>query len=90
MEITSDILEAAKSLGKSQKQIIESLRKGSLLLRPLKSTRKIIFNLKEIGLIELQDDQLSLTILGHTILNYLDELGISSTDSLSELEERAL
>jgi hypothetical protein len=87
MEITSDIFEAVKSLGKSQKQILESLRKGSRPFQPLTSTRKVIFNLKDRKIIEIQDDQLSLTVLGHIILNHLDELEISSIDSLPELEE---
>jgi hypothetical protein len=61
MEITSDILEAVKGLGKNQKQIIKSLRNSSISLHPLMSIRKVIFNLRDRGIIEIQDEKMSLT-----------------------------
>jgi Hypothetical methyltransferase/Probable Zinc-ribbon domain/Type III restriction enzyme, res subunit len=90
MEITSDILEAARNLSTGQKKIIESLRKGSLPFQPLTSTRKVIFDLKDKGFIEIKDDQLNLTALGHDILHYLDGLCLDSMSSTSNSEEDSL
>jgi DNA topoisomerase IA len=87
MEITSDILEAAKGLGKNQKLIIKSLREDPLPFQPLTSTRKVIFNLKNRGIIEIQDEQMSLTVLGHAVLAYLDSSCPDSIESISDSEE---
>jgi Hypothetical methyltransferase/Probable Zinc-ribbon domain/Type III restriction enzyme, res subunit len=87
MEITSDILEAVKGLGKNQKQIIKSLRNSSISLHPLMSIRKVIFNLRDRGIIEIQDEKMSLTFLGHAVLTYLDSLCLNSIDPKTDSEE---
>ena len=87
MEIPLDILEAAKSLGKIQRRIIESLREDSLPFQPLGSTRKVVSSLRDRGIIEIQEGQLSLTKLGHDVLASLDYLYLDSIDSVSDSEK---
>ncbi len=66
MENTSNILEAAKRLGKSQKLIIKSLLQfnSSLPIEFFGSDKAVVLNLQDRGLVEIKNDHIFLTSLG--------------------------
>ena len=69
MENLSDIIEAAKGIGKSQKAIVESLFevKSSLTIRFFGSDKAAIFKLQGKGIVQIEEDRVSLTNLGHDV-----------------------
>jgi hypothetical protein len=63
------------------------LREDPLQFQPLMSTRKVIFSLKDRGIIEIQNEQISLTVLGHAVLAHLDSLSLNSIESKTDSEK---
>jgi hypothetical protein len=69
MENTSNILETAKRLGKSQKLVIKSLLqfKSSLPIEFFGSDKGVILTLQDRGLVEIKNDHVFLTSLGREL-----------------------
>ena len=69
MDNTSNILETAKKLGKSQKLIIKSLLQfnSSLPIEFFGSDKAVILNLQDRGFVEIKNDNVFLTSLGRQL-----------------------
>jgi hypothetical protein len=69
MDNTSNILETAKKLGKSQKLIIKSLLQfnSSLPIEFFASDKAVILNLQDRGFVEIKNDNVFLTYLGRQL-----------------------
>ena len=72
MNNASNVEEAAKYLRQDQKSILESLyqSESSLPIHFFDSEKTIIFKLQNRGLVEIQNEQLSLTTLGRNLSEY--------------------
>jgi hypothetical protein len=70
MENSSDILEAAKRLSYNQKLIIKSLCIFSCPLQSFSSAKAVVLKLQDRGLVEIKDEQVSLTSLGKALCDH--------------------
>ncbi len=69
MKNLSDVIEAAKGIGKSQKAIIKSLLENNSFL-PIKFfgyNKVAIFKLQDKGVVRVEEDRVFLTNLGEAI-----------------------
>ena len=72
MENLSDVIEAAKRIGKSQKAIVESLfeAKSPLSIQFFGSNENPIFKLQDKGIVQIEENRISLTNLGRAVYEF--------------------
>jgi Hypothetical methyltransferase/Probable Zinc-ribbon domain/Type III restriction enzyme, res subunit len=72
MEVTLDVIEATKHLSQNQKSIIKSLSQFGVpvAINFFDSNKTVIVKLQERGLVIIQNEQVSLTSLGISILKF--------------------
>jgi Probable Zinc-ribbon domain len=92
MENLSDIIEAAKGIGKSQRAIVESLFevKSSLSIQFFGSNKSVVFKLQTKGIAQIEKDRVSLTDLGRDVCDlwkgrYDEEINILNRTERKEL-----
>jgi Hypothetical methyltransferase/Probable Zinc-ribbon domain/Type III restriction enzyme, res subunit len=92
MENLSDVIEAAKGIGKSQKLIVESLFevKSSLPIRFFSSKGISVFKLQDKGIIKIEEDHISLTELGQDIYDLYKGKYDEEINILNETERKKL
>lgn len=90
MENLSDVIEAAKQIGKNQRAIVKSLYEvnSGLPIKFFGSSKSVIFKLQTKGIIKVEEDRVSLTDLGQGVYNlykgnYDDKINI-----LNEIEKK--
>jgi transcription elongation factor Elf1 len=90
MENLSDVIEAAKQIGKSQKAIMESLFevKSSLSIRFFGSNKNPIFKLQDKGIVQIEEDQVYLTDLGQDVYCLCQGKYDEEVNSLNDVEKK--
>jgi Hypothetical methyltransferase/Type III restriction enzyme, res subunit/Probable Zinc-ribbon domain len=80
MENTSNVKEAAKSLSQKQKSILRSLLQfnSALPIQFFDSEKAVVLKLQERCLIEIQNEQVFLTVLGRDVLDYWENQNSSA------------
>lgn len=73
MENSLDTLKATKGLGKNQKLILQSLSISPHPVKQFNSVKKIVLNLQARGLVELKDEEVTLTLLGQATCEFLQK-----------------
>jgi tetratricopeptide (TPR) repeat protein len=90
MENLSDVIEAAKGIGKSQKAIVELLfeAKSSLPIKFFGSNKSVIFKLQAKGIILIKEDLVFLANLGQSVYNLLQGKYDEEINSFNEIERK--
>jgi hypothetical protein len=91
MENLSDVIEAAKGIGKKHKEIIEVLLEvqSSSPIRGFKSSEKLaILKLQDKGIVKIEDDLISLTDLGRDVHEFLQVKYDEEINESSKFAER--
>lgn len=86
MENAPNILEITKRLYKNQRLILQSLYMSPYPIKEFSSVKNTILYLQARGLVELKDDQVSLTSLGQAVCELWQEKDSGISDSRSEPE----
>jgi Hypothetical methyltransferase/Probable Zinc-ribbon domain/Type III restriction enzyme, res subunit len=93
MENLSDVIEAAKGIGKKHKEIIEVLLEvqSSSPIRCFKSSEKLaILKLQNKGIVQIEDDLISLTDLGRDVDEFLQVKYDEEINSLNDVEKKEI
>jgi Hypothetical methyltransferase/Probable Zinc-ribbon domain/Type III restriction enzyme, res subunit len=93
MENLSDVIEAAKGIGKKHKEIIEVLLEiqSSSPIRGFKSSEiPVILKIKDKGIVQIEDDLISLTDLGRDVHEFLQIKYDEEINSLNDLEKKEI
>jgi hypothetical protein len=90
MENLVDVIEAAKGIGKNQKAIIESLLEieSSIPIRVFKSDKLAILKFQNKGIIQIEEDRISLTNLGLAVYEFLQGKYDEEIKSLNEIKKK--
>jgi DNA-directed RNA polymerase specialized sigma subunit len=90
MENLSDVIEAAKGIGKSQKSIVESLfeAKSSLPIKFFSYSKIAIYKLQDKGIIQIEEDRISLTELGQYVYNFCQGKYDEEVNLLNNVEKK--
>jgi hypothetical protein len=90
MENLSDIIEAAKGIGKNQKAIIESLLEieSSIPIRVFKSDKLAILKFQNKGIVQIEEDRISLTDLGRAVYELLQGKYDEEINLLNEAKKK--
>lgn len=85
MENVSNITEAAKRLSQKQKSILRSLFQfnSPLPIQFFDSKKTVVLKLQDRGLVEIHDEQVSLTTLGRGVSEYWQSRKINELKSSS-------
>ncbi len=87
MENAPNILETTKGLHRNQRLILQSLYTSPHSIKIFSFNKNTILNLQAKGLVELKNEQVSLTSLGQAICDLWQEKGSKISDSSSEPEK---
>jgi hypothetical protein len=93
MENLSDVIEAAKGIGKKHKEIIEVLLEiqSSSPIRGFKSSEiPVILKLQDKGIVQIEDDLISLTDLGRDVHEFLQIKYDEEINSLNDIEKKEI
>lgn len=88
MDDAYDIRKATKGFGKNQTLILRSLYLSPQSIKQFSSVKSAVFNLRDRGLVELKDEQVSLTDLGMAVCESWQEQNDEKSDLLSEANNR--
>jgi transcription elongation factor Elf1 len=87
MDNADKIQEATKGFGRNQTLILRSLYLSSLPIKQFSSVKSTVFNLQDRGLIELKDDQVSLTELGQAVCALWQKQNDGKVEILFEMDQ---